>query len=84
MLQDEVTSLRNEVNENDTKTKELIERTSYYEGLEAMVISLKENLKNSNKKNEELLQAFEEQENEVLKLRQQVQEGGKYEEIMKK
>ena len=70
-----MTSLRIEVNEKDTTTKELIERTSYCEGLEAMVISLKEDLKNSNKQNEELLQAFEEQENEVLELRQQVEEG---------
>jgi len=61
--------LRNEVNEEDTTTEELIERTSYCEGLEAVVVSLKEDLKNSNKKNEELLQAFEEQENEVLELR---------------
>jgi len=58
------------VNEKDTTTMELIERTSYCEGLEAMVISLKEYLKNRNKKNEELLQAFEEKENEVLELRQ--------------
>jgi len=79
-----VTSLRNEVNENDTTTKELIERTSYYEDLEAMVIYLKEDLKNSNKKNEELLQAFEEQENKVLELRKQVEEGIKAKEIMKK
>jgi len=62
------------VNENDTSTKELIEITSYCEGLEAMVVSLKEDLKNSNKQNEELLQAFEEKENEVLKLRKQVEE----------
>ena len=48
-LQDEVTSLRNEVNEKDTTTKELIEITSYCEGLEAMAVSLKEDLKNSNK-----------------------------------
>jgi len=34
------------VNENDRTTKELIERTIYCEGLEAMVISLKEDLKN--------------------------------------
>jgi len=83
-LQDEVTSLRNKVNEKDTTTKEIIERTNYCEGLEAMVISLKEDLKNSNKQNEELLQAFEEQENEVLELRKQVEEGRKAEEIMKK
>ena len=39
---DEVASLRNQVNEKDTTTKELKERTSYCEGLEAGVISLKE------------------------------------------
>ena len=49
-----------------------------------MVVSLKEDLKNSNKQNEELLQSFEEQENEVLKLRQEMEEGRKVEEIMKK
>ena len=49
-----------------------------------MVVSLKEDLKNSNKQNEELLQEFEEQENEVLELRQEVEEGRKAEEIMKK
>jgi len=37
-----VASLRNQVNEKDTTTKELKERTSYCEGLEAGVISLKE------------------------------------------
>ena len=79
-----MTSLRNEVNEKDTTTNELIEITSYYQGLESMVVSLKEDLKNSNKQNEELLQAFEEQENEVLELREQVEEGRKDEEIMKK
>jgi len=71
-LQDEVTSLRNEVNENFTTTKELIERTSYCEGLEVVVVSLKEDFKNSNKQNEKLLQAFEEQENKVLELRKQM------------
>ena len=64
-----MTSLRNEVNEKDTTTKELIERTRYCEGLGVVVVSLKDDRKNSNKQNEELLQAFEEQENEVLKLR---------------
>jgi len=59
-LQDEVTLLRNQVNENVTTTKELKQRTSYYEGLDAEFISLKEDLEKSNKKNEELLQAFEE------------------------
>lgn len=33
-LQDEVISLRNQVNENDTTTKELKERTNYCEGIE--------------------------------------------------
>jgi len=82
-LQDEVTSLRIEVNEKDTTTKELKERTNYYEGFEAMVVSLKEDLKISINQNGELLQSFEEQENEVLKLRQQVEEGRKAEKIMK-
>jgi len=54
-LQDEVTSLGNEENQKDTTTKEFTERTSYCEGLEAMVVSLKEDLKNSNKQNEEIL-----------------------------
>ena len=71
------------MNEKDTTTKELKERTSYCEGLEAEVISLKEDLEKSNKQNEELLQAFEEQKNEILKLKQQVEEGRKGEEIMK-
>lgn len=53
-------SLRNEENEKDTTTKELKERTSYCEGLEAEVVSLKEDLENANKKNEELLKAVEE------------------------
>jgi len=65
------------VNEKDTTTKELKEKTSYCEGLEVVIVSLKEDLENSNKQNEELLQAFDEQENEVLKLRKQVEEGKK-------
>ena len=48
------------------------------------MVSLKENLENSNKKNEELPQEDEEQENEILKLTQQVEEGRKAEKIMKK
>ena len=55
------------------------------EELEAKIISVKEELY---KENEELLQAFEEQENglkeEILKLNDQVQEGRRIEEIMKK
>ena len=68
MLQDEVKSLRNEANEKDKTIKKLIERSNYYKGLEAEMASLKEDLENSNKKNEELIQAFEEQENEFLEL----------------
>jgi len=48
-LQDEVTSLRNEVNEKNTTIKKLKYRSSYYENIEAEVISLKEDLENSNK-----------------------------------
>ena len=80
----EVTSLRNKVNEKDITAKEVKERTSYREGLGVEFVSLKEDLENSNKKNEELLQAFEEHENEILKLIQQVEEGRKIEEIVKK
>ena len=57
-------------------------------GLEAEIISLKPDLEKSNKKNEELLQKFEEQENglkeEILKLNDQVEEGKRVEESMKK
>lgn len=72
------------MNESDTSAKELKERTSWCEGLEAEVVSLKEYLENANKHNEKLLQAFEENENEIVKLRKQVEEGRKVEEIMKK
>ena len=57
-LQDEVTSLRNDVNERSTTIKKLRERSSYYESLEATIISLKEDLEESNKQNKELLQAL--------------------------
>jgi len=40
-LEDEVTSLRNEVIEKSTKIKKLIDRSNYYERLEAMILSLK-------------------------------------------
>ena len=43
-LQDEVTSLRNEVNKRSTKIKKLKDRSSYYESLEAKILSLKEDL----------------------------------------
>ena len=46
MMQDEVTSLRNEVNEKDTTIKKLKDRSSYQESLKAEVISLKEDLEN--------------------------------------
>lgn len=54
-LQDEVTSLRNEVNERSTTIKKLRDRSSYYESLEAKILSLKEDLEESNKQNKELL-----------------------------
>ena len=40
-LQDEVTSLRDEVNERSTTIKKLRDRSSYYESLEATIHSLK-------------------------------------------
>jgi len=40
-LQDEITSLRNEVNEKSTTIKKLRDRSSYYERLEATILSLK-------------------------------------------
>jgi len=40
-LQDEVTSLRNEVNERSITIKRLRDRSSYYESLEANILSLK-------------------------------------------
>ncbi|MCY6525012.1 hypothetical protein, partial [Actinobacillus pleuropneumoniae] len=76
-------SLRNEVNKRSTTIKKLKDRSSYYESLEAKILSLKD-LEKSNKQNEELLQAFEEQENEVIELRQQVEEGRKSEETLTK
>ena len=60
-MQDEVTSLRNEVNKRSTTIKKLKDRSSYYESLEAKILSLKEDLEKSNKQNEELHQALEEQ-----------------------
>ena len=65
-LRDEVTSLRNEVNEKSSTIKRLKYRSSYYESLEAEIGSLKE------------------QGNGILKLRKQMEEGRKAEEIMKK
>ena len=61
--------------------------TNRSERLEAEIISLKEELEKSNKKNEDLLQTFEEQENElkeeILKLNDQVEEIKRVEESMK-
>ena len=75
-------SLRNEINDQSIAIKRLQYRSSYYISLEAEILSLKEDLEN--KQNEELPQANEEQENEILKLRQQVEEGRKAEETLKK
>jgi len=68
-LQDEVTSLRDEVNERTTTIKKLRDRSSYYESLEATIRSLKEDLEESKKQNTDLLQATEKQENEVISLK---------------
>ena len=65
-----------------------VECNQHCEDLEAEIASLREDLEKSNKRNEELLQAFEEQENgpkeEILKLKEQVEEGIRVEEYMKK
>ena len=58
-LQDEVTSLRNEVIEKNTTIKKLRDRSSNYESLEATTLSLKEELEETKKQNEDLLQAIE-------------------------
>jgi len=83
-LQDEVKSLRNEVNERSTTIKKIIERYSYYESIEAKSLSLKEDLEESNKQNKELLQALEKQENKVREISHQLEEGRKAKGIMKK
>ena len=83
-LQDEVTSLRNEANERSITIKKLRDRSSYYESLEANILSLKEDLERSNKQNKELLQAIAKQENKVLEISHQLEEGTKAEGIMKK
>ena len=44
-----MSSLRNEVNEKDTTIKKLIERSIYYKSLEVEIVSLKDDLENSNK-----------------------------------
>lgn len=58
-LHDEATSLRNEVNEKNTTIKKLRDRSSYYESIEATILSLKEDLEESKKQNKYLLQAIE-------------------------
>jgi len=83
-MQDEVTSLRDEVSEKSTTIKKLRDRSSYYESLEATILLLKEDLEESQKKNRKLLQAHEKQENEVLDIRHQLEEDRKAEENMKK
>ena len=82
--EDRCQKLQDEVTERSTIIKELRDRSSYYERLEAMILSLKEDLEESKKQNKELLQALEKQENKVLELRHQLEEGRKGEENMKK
>ena len=72
-LQHEVTSLRKEVNERSTTIKKLKDRSSYYENLEATILSLKGDLEESKKKNEDLHQAIEKQDNEVINLKSQLE-----------
>ena len=48
-MHDEVTSLRKEVNENNTTIKNLRDRSSDYESLEATILSLKGDLEKSRK-----------------------------------
>ena len=72
-LQAEARSLRNEVNEKNTTIKELRDRSSYYESLEATILSLKGDLEESRKQNEDLHQAIEKQDNEVINLKSQLE-----------
>ena len=72
-LQDEVTSLRNEVIEKNTTIKKLRDRSINYESLEATTLSLKEELEETKKQNKDLLQALEKQENEVISLKYQLE-----------
>jgi len=72
-LQDEVTSLRDEVNERTTTIKKLRDRSSYYESLEATIRSLKEDLEESKKQNKDLLQTIENQVNEAISLKSQLE-----------
>ena len=68
-LQVEATSLRNEFIEKNTKIKKLRDRSSYYEILEATILSLKGDIEESRKQNEDLHQAIEKQDNEVISLK---------------
>jgi len=77
-----VTSLGNEGNEKSTTIERVKDISIYYEIIEAKFLSLKEDLENN--QNEEIPQADEEQENDILKLRKQMEEGRKVEEIFKK
>ena len=81
-VQDQVTSLGNEGNEKSTTIERVKDISIYYEIIEAKFLSLKEDLENN--QNEEIPQADEEQENDILKLRKQMEEGRKVEEIFKK
>ena len=72
-LHDEVTSLRKEVNEKNTTIKNLRDRSSDYESLEASTLSLKEDLEEAKKQNKDLLQGIEKQENEVISLKAQLE-----------
>ena len=71
-LQDEVTSLRDKVNERTTTIKKLRVRSSYYEILEATIRSLKEDLEESKKQNKDLLQTIEKKVNEAISLKSQL------------
>lgn len=69
-------------------TKQINEIKQYCEGIEVEIISLRSDLQNSNKWNEEILQVFEEQVNgikeEIIELRTQVEEERKIEEGLRK
>ena len=60
-----------------------MESKQYCKDIEADIISLREYLEKLDKQNERLLQEFEDQENglkeEILKLKQQMEEGRKVE-----
>jgi len=72
-LQHEVTSLRKEVNKTSTTIKKLKDRSSYFEKLEATILSLKGDLEESRKQNEDLHQEIEKQDSEVINLKSQLE-----------